>query len=148
MANEIVAANVEITPAITETKSSDTFICTFDTTTIEGKIKLTNALNGAVTMRDKVGETLRVVDIITKPGVRNRTGEVCVNTYLIVEDGTVYFSQSDGIAESVRNMATLVFVDPTTGIFVPPIEYNVGFVIREQVTQNGNTRKYVDLVKL
>ena len=38
MANEIVTANVEITPAITETKSSDTFICTFDTTTIEGKI--------------------------------------------------------------------------------------------------------------
>jgi energy-coupling factor transporter ATP-binding protein EcfA2 len=123
------------------------YICTLDITSIEGKMQLATALNGAESMREKVGETLRVVDIVTTQGVRARTETECVNTYLICEDGSVYFSQSDGIARSVKVLVAL-FTNPATGEFMNPVEQGVGFMVKEQVLQNGNTLKTVVPVKL
>ena len=123
------------------------YICTLDITTIEGKMDLATALNGAVSMRDKIEEPLRVVNIVTTQGSRARTGEECVNTYLICEDGTVYFSQSDGIARSVKVLVAL-FTDPTSNEFINPVSQGVGFMVKEQVLQNGNTLKTVVPVKL
>lgn len=123
------------------------YICTLDITTIEGKMALATALNGAVSMRDKINEPLRVVNIVTTQGARARTGEECVNTYLVCEDGTVYFSQSDGVARSVKVLVAL-FTDPTTNEFMNPVEQGVGFMVKEQALQNGNTLKTVVPVKL
>lgn len=123
------------------------YICTLDITTIEGKMQLATALNGAVSMRDKIGEPLRVTDVVTTQGQRSRTGAECINTYLICDDGTVYFSQSDGIARSVKVLVAL-FTDPETGLFMNPVEMGVGFEIREQTLQNLNTLKTVVPVSL
>lgn len=123
------------------------YICTLDITTIEGKMDLATALNGAVSMRDKINEPLRVVNIVTTQGARARTGEECVNTYLICEDGIVYFSQSDGIARSVKVLVAL-FTNPNTNEFMNPVEQGVGFMVKEQSLQNGNTLKTVVPIKL
>jgi hypothetical protein len=115
-------------------------ICTIDLSDLEGTIKLATALNGSVSMKDKVGEILRVTDIVTVPGVRSRTGEACTNTHLICDDGTVYFTQSDGIARSVKVLLA-AFTDKQTGRFISPVSRGVGFKVMEQKLDNGNTLK-------
>lgn len=123
------------------------YICTLDITNLEGKMQLATALNGAVSMKSKIDEPLPVVNVVTTQGVRSRTGDECVNTYLICEDGTVYFSQSDGIARSVKVLVAL-FIDPDTKRFMNPVEQGVGFMVKEQELSNGNTLKTVVPVKL
>lgn len=122
-------------------------ICTLDVTTIQGKMQLANALNGAITMSDKVGVPLRVVNVVTTPGARSRTGEACTNTYLICDDDTVYFSQSDGIARSVKILVGL-FTNPETLEFQNPVDLGIAFQIKEQKLNNGNTLKTVVPVNL
>lgn len=148
MANEIMATNE--TNAIVDTNDfmiPNGYICTVDLSTLDGKLKLASAINGAVTMRDKVNETLHITDIVTTQGVRSRTGEVCTNSYLISEDGTVYFSQSDGIARSLKVLVA-IFTDNTTGKFTSPVELGIGLQVRETVLPNGNTLKTVVPVTL
>lgn len=123
------------------------YICTVDLTTLDGKLALANALNGAVSMKDKINDTLLVVDIVTTQGVRTRTGEECVNSYLICEDGTVYFSQSDGIARSLKVLVA-IFTDTETGEFTSPVSLGVGMQVKEQTLGNGNTLKSLVPVKL
>lgn len=146
--NDIVKAeNTEIIANSADFNIPTGFICTLDLTTIEGKLAVSHAISGAVSMRDKTNEVLRVTDFITKPGVRARTGEVCVDSRIICEDGTVYFSQSDGIAESIRFIVG-IFTDPKTGNFTPLLPLGIGLKVCEQTLANGNTRKYLDPVKL
>lgn len=123
------------------------YICTLDIATIKGKMQLATALNGAVSMKDMINVPLRVTDVITTEGARARTGEQCVNTYLICDDDSVYFSQSDGIARSVKVLVAL-FTDPQTGRFTNPAEQGVGFMVKEQSLPNGNTLKTVVPVEL
>lgn len=123
------------------------YICTLPLDTIQGKIALANALNGAVSMRDKVGDVLRVTNIVTTKGVRSRTDEECVNTYLICDDDTVYFTQSDGIASAVKVIVAL-FTDKTTLKFNNPVELGVGLQVRETVMASGNTLKTIVPVML
>lgn len=123
------------------------YICTLDITTIDGKMQLATALNGAESMRDKINVPLHVTNIVTTQGIRSRTGEECVNTYLILDDESVLFSQSDGIARSIKVLVAL-FTDPVTGEFSNPVEQGVGFMIKEQALKNGNTLKTVVPVKL
>ncbi len=122
------------------------YICTFDITTLEGKLTLANALNGAVSMRD-VSTPINVVNIVTTQGTRARTGEECINSYLICDDGTVYFSQSDGIARSLKVIVAL-FTDASTGEFVAPASVGVGLQVKTQTLANGNTLKSIVPVKL
>lgn len=123
------------------------FICTLDTNTIDGKLAAVAALNGAQSMRDLVNETLRVKDFMTTPGVRSQTGEACINSYLICEDGTVYFTQSIGIANSLRYLVG-AFTDSSTGEFLNLLENGIGLQVQEQILRNGNTLKTVVPVKL
>ena len=123
------------------------YICTFNIDDIDGKMKLASALNGAVSMANLVDVPLRVTDIVTTQGVRSRSGEICTNTYLICEDETVYFSQSDGIARSVSILVGL-FTNPATKEFINPVSQGVGFMIKEQTLNNGNTLKSGVPVKL
>lgn len=118
------------------------FICTLDIDTIEGKIALANALNGAVSMRDKVGDILPVTNIVTTKGVRSRTGEECTNTYLICNDDTVYFTQSDGIARAVE-VIVACFTDKQTLQFKNPVDLGVGLQVKESIMSSGNTLKTI-----
>lgn len=89
---------------------TDGYICTLDTNTDEGKIAIAKALNGANPLSKHTGEVFTLKGVITTPGERSVSGEKCVNTYLIADvDGTeeVYFSQSDGVARSIRVIAAL-----------------------------------------
>ena len=145
---------IKLTNALANTNGNATdfaipngYICTLDTSNIKGKMQLANALNGAVSAKDVSNTTLRVTDIVTIQGARARTGEACTNTYLITEDGTVYFSQSDGIARSVKVLVAL-FTDPSTGRFTNPVEQGIGLMIKEQTLPNGNTLKTMVPVEL
>lgn len=116
------------------------YICTLDLDEIAGKLALAQAINGATTTVGKVGDVLRVVNFVTTPGDRSRTGEACTNTYLILEDGSALFTQSDGIARSVKVIVG-TFTDRATRKFVNPVSLGIGCKIIEEKMQNGNTLK-------
>lgn len=79
----------------------------FDTTTVEGKKRLFNALNTAESLNDANIEQLTLSGVIVQPTERldQATGEVvvCEGTTFITEQGA-YFSQSDGIARCAKNL--------------------------------------------
>ena len=139
MADEIMVANES---TAIEHKNTATFevpvgyICTVDITTMEGKLDVMNALNGAEALSKHEGETLMVKDIVTTQGVRSRNGDVCVNTHLLLADGTALFSQSDGVARAVRNLVALFTVNGVC-------DFGDGIALRltSQVLNNGNTLK-------
>lgn len=110
MSNEL--ANVENTNALANTDNvelniPDGYICTVDRTTREGTIKVANALSDATSLADIGDKHFNLVDVITTPGVRSRTGEFCINTYLIDSKGNIYMTQSDGLKRSAQQIVGL-----------------------------------------
>lgn len=110
MSNEL--ANVENTNELANTDAMDFnipsgYICTVDRTTREGTIKVANALSDAVSLKEIGDKHFKLVDVLTTPGVRSRTGEVCTNTYLIDADDNMYMTQSDGIKRSAQQIVGL-----------------------------------------
>lgn len=136
MSNEL--ANVENTTVLA---NSDTvefnipngYICTVDRTTREGTIKVANALSDAASLAEIGDKHFNLVDVISTPGVRTRTGEVCTNTYLIDSEGNIYMTQSDGLKRSAQQIVGLFNGDfGEDGIEVSVIEKKLN---------NGNTIK-------
>lgn len=106
MANEIMSAETtEI--ANVDFNIPEGFICTVDLSTDEGKVAVATALNGALPLKDYVNKELILKDVVTTSGVRAVSGTTCTNTYLILADGKVLFSQSDGVARSIRTIVAL-----------------------------------------
>ena len=136
MSNEL--ANVENTTAIANTDTvefniPDGYICTVDRTTREGTIKVANALSDAVSLKEIGNKHFKLMDVITTPGVRSRTGEICTNTYLIDADDNMYMTQSDGLKRSAQQIVGLFNGDfGDDGIEVAVIEKKLN---------NGNTLK-------
>ena len=87
------------------------FINTFDVSTNEGKMKVVNATNNSVPLKDYMDKELHIVDCVTMPGIRKgRNGmpdTECKNVHLIDEKGISYFSQSDGVARAVQMFAAM-----------------------------------------
>mgnify|MGYP004563357847 FL=1 len=109
------------------------YICTVDRTTREGIIKVANALSDAVSLKE-IGDThFNLVDVLTTPGVRSRTGEFCTNTYLIDSADNMYMSQSDGIKRSAQQIVGLF-----NGDFG---EDGIEVAVVEKKLNNGNTLK-------
>lgn len=119
------------------------FINTCDLDTLDGKMRVANAINSAVSLNDHVGEVLRIVDVITMPGVRKgRNGQAdtpCQNTYLIDADGITYFSQSDGVKRSI-NTTLSIFRKCDAGKGYLPL------ACKSDALPNGNTIKTLVLV--
>lgn len=136
MTNEL--ANVENT---NELANNDTvelnipngYICTVDRTTREGTIKVANALSDAASLAEIGDKHFNLVDVITTPGVRTRTGEVCTNTYLIDSEGNIYMTQSDGLKRSAQQIVGLF-----NGDFG---EDGIEVAVIEKKLNNGNTLK-------
>ena len=110
MSNEL--ANIENTNELANTDAMDFnipsgYICTVDRTTREGTIKIANALSDAVSLKEIGDKHFKLVDVLTTPGVRSRTGEVCTNTYLIDSESNMYMTQSDGIKRSAQQIVGL-----------------------------------------
>ena len=87
------------------------FINTFDFTSNEGKMKVVNATNNSVPLKDYMDKELHICDCVTMPGIRKgRNGmpdTECKNIHLIDVDGISYFSQSDGVARAVQMFAAM-----------------------------------------
>lgn len=114
MSNEL-STNVNDT---TELDIPNGYICTIDRASREGVIKVANALSDAESLADFGDAHFTLTDVITTPGVRTRTGEVCTNVYLVTADGTILMSQSDGIKRSVQQIVGLFGGDFGDGIEV------------------------------
>lgn len=135
MANEL--ATTENTQLAANHNDSDFniptgYICTVDTSSNEGKITIANALSDAESLADLGEKKFTLVDVVTTPGVRTRTGEVCTNVYLISDKGNIYMSQSDGIKRSAQQIVGLFNGDFGNGIEVGVIEKQL---------KSGNTLK-------
>lgn len=121
------------------TPSSYSSIKATDTAT---KKIVVNAMNNAESLSDHEGETLNVIGVFTKPGIRrardkNGVDMPCTNTTLVCEDGTAYFSQSEGVRNAADNfMAAGLFEE---GEVVP-------MKLVSSKLPNNNTRKTLVLV--
>lgn len=110
MSNEL--ANIENNNELANTDTVELnipsgYICTVDRTTREGTIKVANALSDAISLKEIGNKHFKLMDVITTPGVRSRTGEICTNTYLIDADDNMYMTQSDGIKRSAQQIVGL-----------------------------------------
>lgn len=136
MSNELT--NVENTTALANTDTVELnipngYICTVDRTTREGTIKIANALSDAASLAEIGDKHFNLVDVITTPGVRTRTGEVCTNTYLIDSEDNIYMTQSDGLKRSAQQIVGLF-----NGDFG---EDGIEVAVIEKKLNNGNTLK-------
>lgn len=101
-----------------------------------------NAMNNAVSLSDYEGEILNVVGVFTKPGIRrardkNAVDMPCTNTTLICDDGTAYFSQSEGVRNAADNFMAAGLFDEDD---IVPMK------LVSSKLPNGNTRKTLVLV--
>lgn len=103
---------------------------------------IVNAMNNAESLSDHEGETLNVIGVFAKPGVRrardkNGVDTPCTNTTFVCSDGSAYFSQSEGVRNAADNfMAARLFED---GEVVP-------MKLVSSKLPNGNTRKTLVLL--
>lgn len=114
------------------TTNAADYICTVDRSNREGVIKVANALSDAESLKDWGDEHFILTDVVTTPGTRARTGEECVNVYLLTADGHIFMTQSEGIRRSVLQIVNLFEGDFGDGI-------EVSVVSRELAS--GNTIK-------
>lgn len=112
------------------------YVCTLDMTTDDGKKQVAQALNGSEPLKDKMNDVINLVGVITTPGTRAVSGNECTNNYMVADDGTVYFSQSDGVTRSLKVIVALWGAQLAEGKTVP-----VKCV--EQKLNNGNTLKTI-----
>lgn len=101
-----------------------------------------NAMNNAESLSDHEGETLDVIGVFTKPGIRrardkNGVDTPCTNTTLICEDGTAYFSQSEGVRNAADNFMAAGLFDEGGIVPMKLVSFKL---------PNGNTRKTLVLV--
>lgn len=121
------------------TPSSYSSIKSTDTST---KKLVVNALNNAESLADHEGETLNVIGVFTKPGIRrardkNGVDAPCTNTTLVCEDGTAYFSQSEGVRNAADNFMAAGLFDEGEVVSMKLVSSKL---------PNGNTRKTLVLV--
>lgn len=121
------------------TPSSYSSIKATDTAT---KKLVVNAMNNADSLADYADKVLNVIGVFTKPGIRrsrdkNGVDVPCTNTTLVCEDGTAYFSQSEGVRNAADNFMAAGLFDE--GEIVP-----MKLVVSK--LPNGNTRKTLVLV--
>ncbi len=121
------------------TPSSYSSIQATDTAT---KKLVVNAMNNAESLSDHECEVLNVIGVFTKPGIRrardkNGVDTPCTNTTLICEDGTAYFSQSEGVRNAADNFMAAGLFDE--GEIVP-------MKLVSGKLPNGNTLKTLVLV--
>lgn len=111
-------------------------------TDTEAKKLVVNAMNNAESLADYEGRTLNVIGVFTKPGIRrardkNGVDTPCTNTTLVCEDGTAYFTQSEGVRNAADNLMAAGLFDE--GEVVP-------MKLVSSKLPNGNTRKTLVLV--
>ena len=118
---------------------------TVDTTTFDGAMRVTNAINNSESLNDYVRDnnnpTMTVVDIVVTNGMRKARdgGEdtPCEDTRLILADGTSLLSQSGGIAKSAKMIAGFCGAELHNGLLIRVVSREL---------RNGNTIKNLEVV--
>lgn len=108
----------------------------------ETKKLVVNAMNNADSLANHEGETLDVIGVFTKPGIRrshdkNGVDLPCTNTTLICSDGRAFFSQSEGVRNAADNFIAAGLFDD--GEVVP-------MKLVSTMLPNENTRKTLVLI--
>ena len=111
-------------------------------TDIETTKTVVNAMNAAESLSNHEGETLHIIGVMTKPGVRrardkNGVDAPCTDTILVGTDGKAYFSQSEGVRNACDNFMA-------AGLF--ELGAVVDMKLVSTVLPNGNTRKTLVLL--
>jgi len=122
MANEIMTTN-----------SNDDYFCTLAAETKRDKMVIAKALNAATSLKDAGDKPFVIVGLMTTKGIRTQSGTECTNTYLIKEDGSALFSQSDGIARGAQWIRTIFTPDEIAEgltVFVKPINLDGGRTLK------------------
>lgn len=84
---------------------------TFDPQIPANRVRMFNARNSAMSLKN-IGDTpIDIVDAMTEIGVRNRSGNPCQNTYIFTADGQVYFTQSNGLGKTINEVVDMVSGD-------------------------------------
>lgn len=101
-----------------------------------------NAMNNAESLSEHEGETLDVIGVFTKPGVRrsrekNGIDMPCTNTTIVCADGKAYFSQSEGVRNAADNFMAAQLFDSDEVVQMKLVSSKL---------PNGNTRKTLVLV--
>ena len=107
-----IATRTNITTQISETG----LFSTVNAETMEGKAAVYKALNDATPLREVVGETLTIKDIIVqRVEVEADDGDLVeqARTSLITSSGDVYSATSNGIFSAVKNILA-IFGHPST----------------------------------
>ena len=114
---------------------------TVDAKTMEGKAAVYKALNSATPLRDVVGETLSVKDVIVqRVDVETDEGDVVEQprTSLITSDGAAYSATSNGVFSAVKNILG-IFGHPSTW------ESPLKVVVEERATRRNAMYRYLTL---
>lgn len=81
---------------------------TFDLHTPANRVRVFNARNNALSLKNLGDAPIDVVDVMTQIGVRTRSGNPCQNTYIFAKDGQVYFTQSNGLGKTINELVDMV----------------------------------------
>jgi hypothetical protein len=114
---------------------------TVNASTMEGKVAVYKALNDATPLRDVVGETLSVKDVIVqRVEVETDEGDVVEQprTSLITSDGAAYSATSNGVFSAVKNILG-IFGHPSTW------ESPLKVVVEEKTTRRNAMYRYLTL---
>lgn len=141
--NEVMTNDVAKVDLIEDLKNPDSkFYCSIaNDGTRKSQIAIYNAINSAdEQVADHIGEVLEVVNVIAHPVEipDEETGEIveCLRTVLITKDGKSYTATSQGIANSLSRIFSLVGM-PDNGAWV---KEPVKMKIKQVKTRNGNNK--------
>lgn len=81
---------------------------TFDVQDVKNRVRMFNAHRNAVSLTKIGDEPIHVCDVMTEVGTRARSGNPCQNTYLFTVDGPIYFSQSNGVGDTINEIVSIV----------------------------------------
>lgn len=112
---------------------------TFPLETFADRMKLFNARNVATSLSKLTADSIiNVTDVMAEPGVRARSNKECQNTYIFTDDGLVYFTQSDGIGDTINKL-----VEALDGTFGNAPDNKVAIRIIEVPLSGDRTLKQI-----
>lgn len=135
MTDEIIAqdnedvANVQLAKAWSTIKAE----------TVQDRLTIASMLTAAESLNGHEGQEFTLRQVFFKPGVRKgRDGDpdkACSDTYLLTDDGIVYFTKSAGVNRSVRNIL----------MCLPDLNAPDGVRVKVDIINLGGGRTYKQL---
>lgn len=96
------------TPNVTGNRFEPQQYITFDPHVPANRVRMFNARNSAVSLKNLGDTPIDIVDVMAEIGVRTRSGNPCQNTYIFTADGQVYFTQSNGLGKTINELVDMV----------------------------------------